>query len=137
MKSADDDKFISLYPTMESLNKMVVLLMKVGINIIQRIVETNDEFQIILLSRIINLLMKREELDNGVLYECINKFHSSPDNPEKLYNNLIISLIKLYKFLLSNKIPENDDDSLIELFSRLYFQKQYLRKIVLLRRKNK
>ena len=131
MKSADDDKFMSLYPTMESLNKMVVLLMKVGINIIQRIVETNDEFQIILLSRIINLLMKREELDNGVLYECINKFHSSPDNPEKLYNNLIISLIKLYKFLLSNKIPENDDDSLIELFSRLYFQKQYLRKIIL------
>jgi hypothetical protein len=138
MKSADDDKFMSLYPSMEALYKMVVLMMKVGINIIQKIIESNDEFQIIILSRIINLLMKREELDNGVLYECINKFHSSPDNPEKLYNNLIISFIKLYKLLLSNKIPENDDDALIELFSRLYFQKQYFRKIIISTlRKNK
>ena len=131
MKSADDDKFMSLYPTMEELNKMVILFMKVGNNIIQKIINSNDEFQIILLLRVINLLMKREELDNGVLYECINKFHSSPDNPEKVYNNFIISLIKLYKFLLSNKIPENDDDTLIELFSRLYFQKIYFRKIIL------
>lgn len=131
MRSADDDKFMSLYPTMEALNNTVVLFMKIGINIIQKIINSSDDFQIILLSRIINLLMKREELDNGVLYECINKFHSSPNNPEKLYNNLIISLIKLYMFLLSNKIPENDDDSLIELFSRLYFQKQSFRKIIL------
>lgn len=131
MRSADDDKFMSLYPTMEALNNTVVLFMKIGINIIQKIINSSDDFQIILLSRIINLLMKREELDNGVLYECINKFHSSPNNPEKLYNNLIISLTKLYKFLLSNKIPENDDDSLIELFSRLYFQKQNFRKIIL------
>ena len=131
MKSADDDKFMFLYPTMEALNKMVILFMKVGINIIQKIIDLDNDFQIGILSRIINLIMKREELDNAVLYECIYKFRSSPDNPEKVYNNLIIKLVNLYDYLLSNKIPENDDFSLIELFSRLYFQKKYFRILIL------
>ena len=75
--------------------------------------------------------MRREELDNYVICYCINKYRDTPNNPEKFYNNLMLYLISVYQHLLSNKISENDDTPLIELFSRLYFQKKYFRKVIL------
>mgnify|MGYP006988884472 CR=1 FL=1 len=37
----------------------------------------------------------------------------------------------LYIFLFQNKSIDGYDDALIELFSRLYFRKKYLRKVML------
>ena len=73
MRSIDTDKFMFIYPSMDDLNKMVCLFLKVGIKVIEKIKMTNEEYKLILLTKLINILMKREELDNGVLYECINK----------------------------------------------------------------
>ena len=116
---------------MDDLNKMVCLFMKVGIKVIEKIKNTNEEYKLILLTKLINILMKREELDNGVLYECINKYKGSNNQIEILYNNLNIELLNLYQILLTNKLSPNNDTSLIELFSRLYFQNYNFRIAIL------
>ena len=131
MRSIDKDIFMYIYPTMDNLNQMIILFMMVGIKIIELIKNINDDFKLIELTKLINILMKREELDNGVLYECMNKYKGTTNDPQDLYNKLIIELFELYQFLLSNKISPNNDIALIELFSRLYFKKSLFRKIIL------
>lgn len=131
MRSIDTDKFMFIYPSMDDLNKMVCLFLKVGIKVIEKIKMTNEEYKLILLTKLINILMKREELDNGVLYECINKSKGSNNQIEILYNNLTIELLNLYQLLLTNKLSSSNDTSLIELFSRLYFQKYNFRIAIL------
>ena len=131
MKSIDNDKFMYLYPNMDSLNQMIFLLLNIGLKIIEKIINSTEEYQIIVLSKIINILMRREELDNGVLCECIKRCKSSPNNIENLYSLLINNLFILYQLLLSNKLAPNNDTSLIELYSRLYFQKKYFRQAIL------
>ena len=117
MKSIDNDKFMYLYPNMDSLNQMIFLLLNIGLKIIEKIINSTEEYQIIVLSKIINILMRREELDNGVLCECIKRCKSSPNNIENLYSLLINNLFILYQLLLSNKLAPNNDTSLIELYS--------------------
>ena len=131
MRSVDNDKFMFLYPNMDSLNQMIILFLNTGLKIIEKIIDSTEEFQIVILSKLINILMRREELNNGVLYQCINKYKSTPNNPENLYNKLIINLFNLYQLLLSNKLSNNNDTPLIELYSRLYFQKKYFRQAIL------
>ena len=131
MRSVENDRFMFLYPNMESLNEMILLFLNLGILIIEKIMNSTEEYQIVDLSKVINILMKREELENGVLCECINKYNSGPNNAEILYNRLIIELLYLYQLLLSNKLRENNDASLIDLYSRLFFQKKYFRKAIL------
>ena len=124
MRSIDTDKFMFIYPSMEELNKMVCLFLKVGLKIIEKIKNTSEEYKLIVLTKLINILMKREELDNSVIYECIEKCqgYNNGEDARILYNNLIIELFNLYQILLSNKLAPNNDISLIDLFSRLYFQ---------------
>ena len=124
MRSIDTDKFMFIYPSMEELNKMVCLFLKLGLKIIEKIKNTNEEYKIIVLTKLINILMRREDLDNSVIYECIEKYkgYNNGEDAKFLYNNLIIELFNLYQILLSNKFAPNNDISLIELFSRLYFQ---------------
>ena len=131
MRSIENDKFMFIYPTMDDLNQMVILFMIVGLKIIEIIRKTNEESKLFSLTKLINLLMKREELDNGVLYECMNKYKGTNDDPKDLYNKLIKELFYLYELLLSNKLSTDNDVSLIELFSRLYFQKSIFRKAIL------
>jgi len=131
MRSIDNDKFMFLYPTVDSLNQMIILFLSVGVILSKKLLVAEDENYIIILSKLINILMRREELDNYVIYYCINRFKDTPNNPEKFYNNLMINLITVYQHLLSCRISENNDTPLIELFSRLYFQKKYFRKVIL------
>ena len=131
MRSIDTDKFMFLYPSMGNLNKMIILFLVLGIKIIEKIRTTTEEYKIILLTKLINILMRREELDNCVLYECINTFGGTAESPKELYNRLIVELFFLYEILLSNKYGPNNDSALIELFSRLYFQKKYFRLAIL------
>ena len=60
MRSIDTDKFMFIYPSIDKLFEMVTLLMKVGIRIIQLILTTKDDYKLILLTKLINILMKRE-----------------------------------------------------------------------------
>ncbi len=131
LKSIENSKFMFLYPSLDNLNKMVILLLKLGIKIIEKIKNSTSTMIIVVLLRLFNILMKREELDNWVIYECISKFNNTPNSPQKFYNKLYVEMFYLYQLLLSNRFSPNNDFPLIELFSRLYFQKKYFRYAIL------
>ena len=133
LRSIDNDKFMFIYPTYESLYSMVNLMMNLGIRLINNILLSIDEYQTMTFLKLINILMKREELDNNVLLYCFENMNTqNNDNLIQLYNQLYLLLFELYKHLLfTNKIPEDNDEPLLELFSRLYFKKKYLRKVML------
>ena len=130
-RSIDTDKFMFIYPTFESLTLMVFLMMNLGITIINYINNSKEEYEIIQLTKIINTLVKREELDNSVIYFILDKYPKHDNSPIILYNKFYSSLYQLYLFLITNKAPQNADDILIELFSRLYYKKKYFRRIML------
>ena len=131
MRSIDSDKFMFIYPTFGSLSQMIILMMNLGIAMINSILNSQDEFKTITLIKLINILMKREELDNCVLYYFFNNYPSNDNSPVLLYNQLNISLLYLYNYLMTNKAPNDNDDPLIDLFARLYFKKTYFRKLIL------
>ena len=131
LRSIENYKFMFIYPSIENLNKMVILFLQLGLKIIEIIKRSSEEYTIILLLKLISILMSREELDNMVIYECINKFKSKQNNPQNLYNKLIFEIFFLYQLLLSNRFSPINDVPLLELFSRLYFQKKYLRHAIL------
>ena len=130
-RSIATDKFMFVYPTYDSLLSMVMLMMRMGIIIINNILKSNEEYRTLIFLKMINTLMRREELDNGVLYYCFNNYRGTGDDHIQLYNNLYLSLFNLYVFLIQSKISEGNDEVLLELFSRLYFRKKYLRKVML------
>ena len=131
LRSIDTDRFMFIYPTLESLTSMVLLMMNLGITIIEYIHKSKEDYITIQLLKIINTLIKREELDNSVIYYILKKIPSEDTYPRQIYNQLYSSLYRLYLYLISNKAPQNTDDILIELFSRLYFKKAYFRKIMI------
>ena len=130
-RSIATDKFMFVYPTYESLLSMVMLMMRLGIIIINYILTSKEEYKTQIFMKMINTLMRREELDNGVLSYCFNNYKGPDDTLIGLYNNLYMNLFQLYIFLFQNKSIDGYDDALIELFSRLYFRKKYLRKVML------
>ena len=131
MRSIDNDRFMFIYPSLDKLNQMVILFMMVGLKIIEIIRKTTEDYKIIILIKLINILMKRVELENEVLYECMTRYKGTPHDPQKLYNQLLVELFYLYELLLSDRLAPNNDGVLIELFSRLYFQKSIIRKAIL------
>ena len=131
MRSIDSEKFMFIYPTFEHLYKMIYLFLTVGIKIIEKILKTDEDYKIIILTKLINILMRREELDNAVLCECMERFDPQENNIKPKYIKLNNDLYFLYELLLSNKYAINNDNALIELFSRLYYQKKYFRLLLL------
>ena len=131
MRSIDSDKFMFIYPTFESLSQMIILMMNLGLVIINSILNSTDELKVIELIKLINILMKREELDNGVLYYFFTNYPNNDNLHIQLYNQLNLSLYYLYNYLMQNKAQHDNDDPLIELFARLYFKKIYFRKMIL------
>ena len=133
LRSIDNDKFMFVYPSEESLYQMVILMLNLGIIVINKLLSSKEEFTRIILIKIINTLMKREELDNEVLYYLITCSYQRQDNrPIILYNQLYMQLFNLYSYMISIKNFSNNDSPLIELFSRLYFKKKYLRELMLM-----
>ena len=96
MKSADTERFMFLYSSKEHLNKMVQMFLNIGLKLIEKIKKTTEEYKIILLTKLINILMRREELDNAVLYDCIQAYDSTEFSPRPLYNQLFLELFYLY-----------------------------------------
>ena len=135
LRSIDTDKFMFVYPTKESLFQMMILMMNLGIISIKKILTANEEYRKISFSKIINLIMKREELDNAVLYYLFKNYPNRDNSPIILYNQLYLHLFYLYQYMISNKISSSNDSSLSdlsELYSRLYFKKSYLRQLMLM-----
>ena len=131
LRSIDTDRFMFIYPTYDSLYAMITLMMKLGITTITYLFSERDETKIVGFSKIINTLMKREELDNGVIYNCFSNFQNFADSSKELYSQFYFYLFQLYIFLINNKVPTENEDIIIEIISKLYFRKRYLRKVML------
>ena len=130
-RSIDTDRFMFIYPKIESLTEMVILMIRLGITIIDQILKSKETYITIQLIIIINILMRREELDNSVIYYIFKNISVQNPMPFQYYNELNSSLYNLYVYLLSNQAPQNSEEILIELFSRLYFKNNYFRRIML------
>ena len=126
-RSIDSEKYYFLYPNIESLYKMIVLLMNIGIKLIDYYAQKiNNDEEIVSLIKIINNIVKREELDNGVLYYCINNYKKEENNLINIYNTFYIDLFKLNEIIKIKRIP-NANIPLIDLYMKLYFKKKYIR----------
>ena len=131
LRSIDTDKFMFVYPTTDSLYAMILLMMKLGITTISYLLAEREELKITGFLKIINALMRREELDNGVIYNSFNTFRNNADTSKELYSQFYLYLFHLYIFVLENKIPAENEDIIMELFSKIYFKKRYLREAML------
>ena len=78
--------------------------------------------------KMINTLMRREELDNGVLSYCFNNYKGPDDTLIGLYNNLYMNLFHLYIFLFQNKYLLTFS-SLISSYNRAFFEAIFQKKI--------
>ena len=132
LKSVDNEKFYILYPSMNALNTMVLLFMKLAILIVEKIKISSLDYQNLMYGKVINILMKREEMDNCILAELLYR-NATIQNTEfqKIFNIFFLSLFNLYMELLSNKFYETSIEQFLDLFSRLYFRNSYLRRIIL------
>ena len=125
-RSIDNEKFYFLYPDLESLNQMIILMMVIGIKLIEYVQQINEQEKLNILLKTINNLMKREELDNGVLFHCLSNYNEKDNNLKTVYNNFFIKILKLNEYCRIKKIPDLNN-SLIDLYAKLYFKKRYIR----------
>ena len=124
-RSIDEEKFYYLYPNVELLIKMNILLMNIAIKLIQYITNIKDENKINLFLKTINYILKREEIENGVLLLCLKKEQSSV-NLKTIYNDFFYKILKLNDYFRAKNFPSSQN-YLIEIYSRLYFKNKYIR----------
>ena len=126
-RSIDSEKYYFLYPNVENLYKMIVILMNIGIKLIDNYAQKldNDE-ELISLIKIINNIVKREEFDNGALYYCINNYKKEENNFINIYNTFYLDLFKLNEIIKAKRVP-NANIPLVDLYMKLYFKKKYIR----------
>ena len=89
-KRIEPDKLMYHFQFLEELNNMIMLFMELGIKLIKILQKTNDHSKIVTIMEIIGLLLKREELNNEVIFSCINKFDKLGTNIKTLYNDFFI-----------------------------------------------
>lgn len=129
-RSIDTEKFYFLYSDIESLNKMIILMMNLGIKLIEYVKITKEEEKIMNLLKSINNLLKREELDNSVINMCLSKTIEEQENTLKnVYNNFYLKLFKLNEYCIQKKIPDLNP-ILIDIYTKLYFRKRYIREAI-------
>ena len=129
-KSAESDRLIYHYQYFEELNNMIMLFMELGIKLIKILQKTNDQSKIVTILEIISLLLKREELNNEVIFSCIKKFDSLGTNIRMLYNDFFLYLFKLNK-IVKDKIKPTMYIALVDIYTSLYFRNAMAREALL------
>ena len=127
-RSIDEEKFYFLYPNIESLIKMNILIINIGIKLILYTKNITDENMLNLFLKSINYILKREELENGVLLYCLTKGQNS-ENLKIIYNEFFYTILKLNDYCKKN-FPSSTN-ILIDIYSRLYFKNKYIREAIL------
>ena len=128
-RSIDTEKFYFLYPDFESLNKMIIIIMKIGIIIIDYIKIEKDEGKLFTLLKTIQNIIKREEIDNAVLNYCLGHFQGPENNLKTFINDFFLKLLKLNEYCRAKKMP-NLNNNLVEIYSKLYFTKKFIRETI-------
>jgi hypothetical protein len=129
-KSATKDKLMYHYQFYEELNNMLMLFMELGIKLIKMLQKTNDQSKIVTILEIVGLLLKREELNNEVIFYCIKKFDSLGTNIRMLYNDFFLYLFKLNK-IVKDKIKPTMYEPLVDIYTSLYFRNAMIREALL------
>ena len=129
-KSAESDRLIYHYQYFEELNNMIMLFMELGIKLIKILQKTNDQSKIVTILEIISLLLKREELNNEVIFSCIKKFDSLGTNIRMLYNDFLLYLFKLNK-IVKDEIKPTMYIALVDIYTSLYFRNAMAREALL------
>ena len=129
-KSAESDRLIYHYQYFEELNNMIMLFMELGIKLIKILQKTNDQSKIVTILEIVSLLLKREELNNEVIFSCIKKFDSLGTNNRMLYNDFFLYLFKLNK-IVKDKIKPTMYEALVDIYTSLYFRNSMAREALL------
>ena len=129
-KSAKSDKLMYIYQFYEELNNMLMLFMELGIKLIKILQKTNDQSKIVTILEIIGLLLKREELNNEVIFSCIKKYESLGTNIRMLYNDFFLYIFKLNK-IVKDKIKPTMYEALVDIYTSLYFRNAMTREALL------
>ena len=129
-KSAQSDKHMYYYQFYEELNNMLMLFMELGIKLIKILQKTNDQSKIVTILEIIAFLLKREELNNEVIFSCIKKFDSLGTNIRMLYNDFFLYIFKLNK-IVKEKIKPSMYETLVDIYTSLYFRNAMTREALL------
>ena len=129
-KSAEKDRLMYHYQYIEELNNMLMLFMELGIKLIKMLQKTNDQSKIVTILEIVGLLLKREELNNEVIFSCIKKFESYGTNIRMLYNDFFLYLFKLNK-IVKDKIKPTMYEPLVDIYTSLYFRNAMTREALL------
>lgn len=129
-KSAESDKLMYIYQFFEELNNMLMLFMQLGIKLIKILQKTNDQSKIVTILEIIQLLLKREELNNEVIFSCIKKYESLGTNIRMLYNDFFLYIFKLNK-IVKEKIKPSMYEPLVDIYTSLYFRNAMTREALL------
>jgi hypothetical protein len=103
--------------------------MKIGIKIISYTERINDEERLNFLIRSIYNLILREELDNSVIYYCLNTLKTMENNLKNIYTNFYISLLRL-NGINSKKNIFSTNMILVKIYSNLYFTKKIVRQTI-------
>ena len=127
--SIDTEKFYCIYPDLDSLVKMIIIMMNIGIKMIEIVQKINDENKLNIILKVVYNLIKREELENGVLNYCLSKYQDTNNNLKNIHNTFIINILKLNEFCKVKQLP-NINPVLIEIYSLLYFKKKYIREAI-------
>ena len=128
-RSIDTEKYYFLYPDFESLSKMIIIIMKIGIIIMDYIKIEKEEAKLLILLKVIQNIIKREEIDNAVLNNCLSHFQNPENNLKTIINDFYLKLLKLNEYCKAKKIP-NLNNNLVEIYSKLYFKKKFIREAI-------
>ena len=129
-KSVESNRYMYKYRFEEELNNTIMMFMELGVKLIKIVQKTDDQSKIITIIEIITQLLRREELNNEVLFYYIKKFEPRGTNIKALYNDFFLYLFKLNK-IVKEKINENMYESLIDIYISLYFRSSLAREALL------
>ena len=129
-KTVETDRLMYHYQYYEELNNMLMLFMELGIKLVKILQKTNDQSKIVTILEIIGLLLKREELSNEVIFNCIKKYDSLGTNIRMLYNDFFLYIFRLNK-IVKDKIKPTMYEPLVDIYTSLYFRNSMAREALL------
>ena len=129
-RSAEEDRKIYKYSCEEELSNTVMQLMEFGVKLIKKLQKNDDQSKIIAILEIISLLLKREELNNEIIFFCIKEFEPKGTNIRGLYNDFFLYLFKLNK-IVKDKIKPSMYELLVDIYTSLYFRSSLARESIL------
>ena len=129
-RSAEEDRKIYKYSCEEELLNTVMQLMELGVKLIKKLQTNDDQSKIIMILEIISHLLKREELNNEIIFFCIKKFEPRGTNIRGLYNDFFLYLFKLNK-IVKDKIKPSMYEWLVDIYTSMYFRSAMARESIL------